>query len=63
MLKGAEKFNISVLKCNCRGCQNVADGCVRGTMSNWKTKSGPGGRKTKCPDCAVRHKLEQEATE
>ncbi len=62
MLKGVgSKLDISALKCNCRTCQNVADGCVHGTMSNWKTKSGPGGRKTKCIDCATRHRLEREA--
>ena len=64
MLKGLTgKLDISKLKRNCRICQNVAPGCKKGTMSNWKTKSGPGGRKTKCPDCASRHSLEREAAE
>ena len=61
-LKGlTSKLDISVHKRNCRTCQNVGDDCVRGTMSTWKSRTITGGRRTKCSDCAVRHRLEREA--
>ncbi len=60
MTSFAEKTAISEFKRNCRTCQNVGEGCVRGTMSNWKSRTCEGGRRNKCGDCAVRHRLERE---